>query len=678
MKKCSAVICEFVVIAIALVALTTNAAETNYAGSDWNFMDSKKVLAEAADVTPAKYPNCDAAIVEWKMMRKYRADGTADCQDETFVKVLTEKGKRENRELSFGFMLPYSTVTVVKLEVIKPDGKVVPVDVAANSKESIDDSQMAENIYDPNDRVLEVNIPQLEIGDMVHAVSRQTIARSIMPGEYDEENIFEGDDYIRHISYEVQAPADLPLKRIALRDEIAGTVTSSVQTNGDTIVYNWEVNNVPRMFNEPDMPPYDQVLQRLFVSTLPNWQAVSKWYWNLSLPHLEKTTPAMQQTNILLTAGAKTKMDKVKALFYYVSKNIRYMGVTTETNRPGFEPHDVCITFDKDYGVCRDKAGLLVEMLRMAGFKAYPVLINIGARRDMEVPEPNFNHAIVCVELKKGKYTLMDPTDEHTRDLLPSYDCNRSYLVCKPGGETLRVSPVQAPEKHMMIIKTTGVLDANGSLEAKSELSFNGVNDDDYRNAFSHMKPDDERRFFERALKRAMPGAKLKSFKLMPENMLDISSPLRAELEFSAKGMIADGGGKAVVSLPWIGKDFGVVNFLLRANTGLAKRKYPLQTEVTCGLQEDISLKLADGFAAPMSMPAASSVNDDCMDYQEHVAFKKGSLVCLRELKLKTVEFSPAQYLKLKQVLKDMQYDERKNPILSVKRKAHFQCNGDG
>ncbi|HEY5041574.1 MAG TPA: DUF3857 domain-containing protein, partial [Verrucomicrobiae bacterium] len=124
----------FILAAVVLTTLTSHADETNYVGGDWTFMDSQKVLTEAADITPSKYPDCDAAIVEWKMLREYRADGTADCQDETFVKVLTEKGRRGNRQLSFGFMLPYSTVAVVKLEVIKPDGKVIPVDVAANSK----------------------------------------------------------------------------------------------------------------------------------------------------------------------------------------------------------------------------------------------------------------------------------------------------------------------------------------------------------------------------------------------------------------------------------------------------------------------------------------------------------------------------------------------------------------
>ncbi len=99
---------------------------------------------------------------------------------------------------------------------------------------------------------------------------------------------------------------------------------------------------------------------------------------------------------------------------------------------------DVCITFNKNYGVCRDKAALLVSFLRMAGFKAYPVLINIGAKRDPDVPEPDFDHAIACVQLENKDYLLMDPTDENTRDLLPSYDCNRSYLECRAEGENLR------------------------------------------------------------------------------------------------------------------------------------------------------------------------------------------------------------------------------------------------
>jgi transglutaminase-like putative cysteine protease len=669
MRKALPVILRFVSVALLLAVLPAFADDTNFAAAEWNAVDLKQVMAAAQEITPDNYSNSDSAIVEQNSVRDYNADGTGLCQDETFTKVLTEKGRRDNRELSFFFMLPYWTNEVAKVEVIKPDGTIVPVDVAANSKESIDSSQMAMNIYDPNNLILSVNIPQLDVGDTIHVISRQIIQRSIMPNEYDEENVFEGGSYIRHWSYEVRAPASLPLVSMALRDEIPGTISDTTVTNGDKVIYHWEVKDVPRMFDEPDMPPYDMVLQRLFVSTVPQWQDISKWYWNLSKPHLDMTTPEMQQTNDLLIANATTDLDKVKALFYFVSKKIRYMGLTPEKNRPGFEPHDVCLTFNKKYGVCRDKAGLLVAMLRLAGFNAYPVLINIGAIRDMQVPQPDFDHAIVCVELKKGEYTLMDPTDENTRDLLPSYDCNRSYLVCRPEGETLKLSPVPSPDKHMLYVKTTGTLDANGVLTAVSEMSFEGVNDDAYRNHLSHLKPDEQKEFFEGRLKESVPGIKLTSLKITPDNILDTSVPLHAELNFTAVGLTANGGGKSLVSLPWISKNLGVANRILLEDVGLQKRKYPVMIETTCGVREDLSLKLAGGFATPLAMPQLSSVNDDAMGYSENISYASGSLEGSREFKLKTVEFSPAEYLKIKQTFKDMDYDRRKNLILTLNRK---------
>jgi transglutaminase-like putative cysteine protease len=655
--------------ALPVCADETN-SEANFSGAEWSLVDLQKIQAAAAEITTQKYPDDDSATVEQRSVRNYRADGTGESQDESFTKVLTEKGKRGNRELAFGFMLPYWTIEISKVEVLKPDGTRLPVDVAANSKESIDDSQMAMNIYDPNMRVLRLSIPQLEIGDMVHTVVRQIIHRSIMPDEYDEGNVFEGTSFIRHVSYEVHAPAAMPLKRMGLRAEVPGTISYAAETNSDMTVYHWDVSNVPRMYDEPDMPPYDEVLQRLFVSTIPSWRDVSKWYWNLSKPHLEMTTPEMKKTVTDLTADAHTDLDKVKALFYYVSKNIRYMGLTPEKDRPGFEPHDVCVTYDKKYGVCRDKAGLLVEMLRLAGFDAYPVLINIGAKRDMEVPQPDFNHAIVCAELKKGEYTLMDPTDENTRDLLPSYDCNRSYLVCKPEGETLLVSPVQPPEEHMLTAKTTGTLDAAGVLDATSEISFTGVNDDAYRNRFAHLKPDDLRRFFEQRLKESMPGARLVSLKVTPENVLDTSVPLHAEIKFAASGLAANGGEKSIVSLPWITGGLGIASRILVGAAGLEKRKYPLNTEESCGVREDISLRLTGGFSGPLALPSFAAIHKDTMDYGVSATIENDSLTCSRELMLKAVEFSPEQYLQLKSTLKDMGYDARKNLIMGLKTKV--------
>jgi transglutaminase-like putative cysteine protease len=121
------------------------------------------------------------------------------------------------------------------------------------------------------------------------------------------------------------------------------------------------------MFDEPSMPPYENVLQRLLVSTTPDWQFVSKWYWELSKPHLDATAPEMKQTVDQLTSGASSDRAKIQSIFNHVAKKVRYMGLTPEKDRPGFEPHDVKLTFTNKYGVCRDKAALLVSMLQTSG-----------------------------------------------------------------------------------------------------------------------------------------------------------------------------------------------------------------------------------------------------------------------------------------------------------------------
>lgn len=223
MKRLSAIPLLLPVLMLLAAVHPARAVTDQYAGAKWAFLDQAQTMAAANQITLAKYPDSDEATVEEKLVEAYQPDGTAGEQDEAYVKVLTEKGKRDRRTLSLGFLLPYFNVNVVKLEVIKPDGQAVPVDVAANSTVTIDDSQMEENIYDPNSKVLQVNIPEVEIGDVVHYIVRTTVQRSIIPGEFADENEFEGEGFIRHSVYEVYAPLDKPLKKVVLKSEIAGT-----------------------------------------------------------------------------------------------------------------------------------------------------------------------------------------------------------------------------------------------------------------------------------------------------------------------------------------------------------------------------------------------------------------------------------------------------------------------
>ncbi len=136
--KNSGLIFRLLPLVAALAAISAFAQGTNrYEGSTWALVDAKKTMAAASDITLAKYPDCDDATVEKKMVRVYRADGTGESQDETFVKVLTEKGKRNNRTISLEFHAAvFHGGGGQGGGAASRTATVVPVDVAANSKET--------------------------------------------------------------------------------------------------------------------------------------------------------------------------------------------------------------------------------------------------------------------------------------------------------------------------------------------------------------------------------------------------------------------------------------------------------------------------------------------------------------------------------------------------------------
>lgn len=642
-------------------------------------LDREATLRAAASVTQAKYPDADTVLVDDFVKVTYQPDGTDEVWDDTYTKVLTEKGREEARQLTLGYNLVYDTITVVRVEVVKPDGRAVDVDIAAQSQTMADRGQMQMNIYDPNDRTLQVGIPDLDVGDVVHYVTHHRTKKTRMPDTWVDYQVFEYTSPILRYTYEVNAPAARPLQRVELKDAVPGTVTATTNRSGDRIVYRWEIRDVPRIFEEPNMPEYYSCVQRLLVSTVPDWQTVSKWYWGISAPHLEATTPELVAKVRELTGGGDTAVsskgdprvaatgdlterEKIQRLFTFVSQQIRYMGITTEKEAPGYEPHDVSITFGQKYGVCRDKAALLAAMLRLAGLRGFPVLINAGPKKDVGVPQPYFNHAIVAAQTADGEYVLMDPTDENSADLLPSYLCDMSYLVARPEGETLRTSPIIPATNNLLRVATRGKLDARGLLKLESTLRFEGINDNAYRGFFATIGPDERRKFFDTRLGQMLPGARLTELAIEPANLRDTTLPFSVRLACEVPDYFVESDTHRLLSLPWIGHGFGTVNHVL-GQTGLDKRRFPLRTEIACGVEEAVELELADA-AAPLAMPHVPEIARDDLEFRLGATVASNRAGGKAAFLLKAVEYTPDRYAALKQSLRDMEYARRQRVVL--------------
>jgi mRNA-degrading endonuclease HigB of HigAB toxin-antitoxin module len=460
----------------------------------------------------------------------------------------------------------------------------------------------------------------------------------------------------------VNGPKSRPLKKYLVKNEVKDSTAFEQKDVGDRIIYNWTFRDIPRIFPEPQMQSYYMYTQRLLLSTAESWSDISKWYNQLCAPHLNKITPAMEEKVKELTKGLKTDKEKIEAIFRFVSNKIRYMGLTIETNAPGYEPHDIDITFKNRYGVCRDKAALLAGMIRLADIKAYPVLIMAGNKKDKEVPDCRFNHAITCAVTKDGETILMDSTDETTKDILPAYLSNKSYLPAKPSGSDLLTSPVIPASDNLLQSDTSGELLKDGSLTADTTLNFKGINDTMYRGAFLRWKPEKVKQFFAARLKSIMPGAKLDSFKITPENLRDYKTPLSVEFSFSTNSLLIQGEEAILMQIPHIGSSFSASSWIL-GDMGLKKRKYPLHLAATCGVVENFNYKLPPGLSIAR-LPEYKKINWKKLVWEQELKSQNGQLSGMTKYLINAVEFSPDEYIKLKKDIEAIQFENRKMLVL--------------
>lgn len=656
-------------LCVVFAGLTPLLASTNDLPPEISFgplPDFAQVMTRATQATTNRFPDADTVLVENLMREAYRADGTSVMIDDDYTKVLTEKGRRECSVRSLYLPTAYGTATVLRAEIIKPDGARIDIDLVRNGRVMVDPGQMGANIYDPNNKIFQLSIPGLEIGDVLHMVALHTVYKARVPDTWADHNAFEGDLPIQSCTYEIAAPANRPIRHCLLRAPVSNTITYVTNALPDgRLLHRWTIRDVPQMFPEPDMPALHTVVQRILLSTAEDWPTLSRWYDKLCQPRLDTVTPEMRATVSNLVAGIPDRDGQIRALFKFVSQDIRYMGITTENVAPGYEPHDVCMTFSNRYGVCRDKAALLVAMLRLAGFEAYPVLINVGAKMDPEAPVPYFNHAIVGVVKPAGGYLLMDPTNENTRDLFPAYLCNRSYLVANPTGDVLRVSEVPPAEQQLVRIRTRGTLDEAGTLTLELSFAFEGINDTAYRGSFLRKKPDERRRFFEGLLKSRLAGAEITSFRLTPEQLQNTAEPLVATLSCRVKNYPINGEDVTLLNLPWLGTSVGYVNMLVD-NASLEKRLYPYVTELACGVEENIELDCGRAIGAPRQLPPETRIQRSGVEFLLSTGMTNQTLIGRFRYLLTQPEFTSAEYADLKQSLRDIEFAARQRPLFAA------------
>lgn len=188
-------------------------------------------------------------------------------------------------------------------------------------------------------------------------------------------------------------------------------------------IITYTINNLKPLRNEPNAAggsyniPHLVLLSKSYEHDGEKTRIISDtkdlygWYKSL-VDSVNDNDSIYKNFTLQLTKDCKTEEEKVKAVFYWIQDNIKYLAFADGI--AGFMPESSQNVFKSRYGDCKGMANLAKNMLKILDIDAR--LTWIGTRHiayDYSIPSISVdNHMITTVYLKNGKKYHIDPTEK--------------------------------------------------------------------------------------------------------------------------------------------------------------------------------------------------------------------------------------------------------------------------
>jgi hypothetical protein len=437
----------------------------------------------------------------------------------------------------------------------------------------------------------------------------------------------------------------IPAKKTLQHGIYNGAVRSLVLNKGKHLVYSWWAEDLDAYKKKPMSPnPWD-FLPKVVLSTVPSWKVKSRWFYEANEKQFEADA-AIRKKVAELTRGLRSDREKIIALTRWVAANIRYRGMSMGREE-GYTLHKGTQIFRERAGVCKDIAGMLITMLRAAGFTVYPAMTMAGARVE-RVPADQFNHCVVALERKDGSYWLLDPTwVPYNRELWSNAERGQHYLVGTPQGETLMRTPEQGPDANWLRIESKSSLKRNGALEAKVSLEGAGYPESRLRRLVVRGHSAVETRWvFERMARRVQPNARVKGYGFTDPD--ELNEPFGMRFTYQAEGYGRPGAGLLWLRIPMAAhllRKTRAAGYLEAAQNKRRNQPVLLWLARKTTLREEMRLPKGYRLASP---PVRVRVKSSAGSFEGAVRQQGRSLVMEAELVLSKRYYTARQYPKLR------------------------------
>ncbi len=356
----------------------------------------------------------------------------------------------------------------------------------------IDRSVTDDGIFFDDSRVQFYPLRFNQKGDM----ARITVKKTFTDGKYLTRLFFNSPYPVKEQIIEFKVPEWLTVdfkrmnfegSKIEIKETTKGGYTNYVFIMKDVPAYKSEYRRIGKAFTDPHI-----IVQiKSFESkgeVLKGFDKVDDVYnWNNRLYLMagnekEKLTAQLSK----ITAGKTTDVDKIKAIYYWVQDNIRY--IAYEDGYSGYIPSSAQDVLAKKYGDCKGMANLLTEMMKLSGYDAH--FTWIGTRH---IPYPQStpalcvnNHAI-CTLNYGGKAYYLDGTESYVPFGENAFRIQGKEVMIANGDKfEIKTVPPTTANDNKIYTKADFVL-ANESLNGKVKVTITGNERTDFHQSYQDL-----------------------------------------------------------------------------------------------------------------------------------------------------------------------------------------------
>jgi transglutaminase-like putative cysteine protease len=559
------------------------------------FAEDTLTLLPPAAKAPADAAGSGAVVLLDRRVVRVHRNGLSRTFAQRIVQVITERGAEDNKEFAVHYTPGREEVDIRQARVFRRNARGEITTLEATDRSDEDLSEPWYGLYYDN-RAEVVRFEGLRPGDTVEIQYLvDDVGSDNQMADYFGDLQFIGETIPkRRWDYTLIAPVSRPIHANGPR---LPRLERQVTVEGSDRVYRFAAKDIAKIDAEPAMPGVGEISPYLHVSTYASWQDVGAWYWRL----VEESLTADDEVRKIARGLVKRGMsdaDRVRAVYDFVVTGTRYVGL--EFGIHGYKPYKVTQVLARRFGDCKDKAALMVSLLREVGVPAEMVLVRTrrGGHLDTEPASlAVFDHAIVYIP-KLDRY--LDGTAEFAGPTeLPAQDQGVVVLRVGPRGSVMTQTPVLPSSDNRVERRWQVALEASGDGRVEEDLIIRGQAAPNWREHYQTEGQRKER--YGRVWSGRFPGAKLDNV-AMP-GIGDRGAPVTVRAEVTVPRLARASAGGAL-ELPVTGRDADFVRTYAR----LSARRQELVLGYPWQHDEELSYRLPTGWRLAASTPPARRV----------------------------------------------------------------------